>query len=178
MTTVVIDCENKKVYSDRVTTNTRSANVGVVERWVYGPPSIKNSTSFKLTDKVYYASSGMLVTGSGRKDTIEGFCDHPHSFPDAFVGTTVFLLCVKGDTVQVIKYSCEGKRRFRHAKWKENVYTKNNGWIVTGSGAEYAKGALYAGVSPEEAIKAASMLDPFTGHEVQCTSIPNIGETQ
>lgn len=40
-----------------------------------------------------------------------------------------------------------------------------------GSGARFAMGAMLAGATPEEAVRVAMELDPFTGGEVKCLTL-------
>jgi hypothetical protein len=72
----------------------------------------------------------------------------------------------------MVRYQSHQGFFFRY--WRVTPIVEDGKPIVIGSGREYAAGALAAGVSPAAAIKAASVLDPYTSANVNQREIIDI----
>lgn len=170
MTTIVIDGKSKTVYADDMGTgnhtHTFSKNLSLTKHeWV---SYIGEQTKIRIPED----HEKWVITGSGSRDTLDTFADvYPRAIPTpdkSTLNTNVFVVMPKNDGLQVVRYNTKivGKI-FKRAKWVHETHILNSGFIVSGSGSDYAYGALMAGVSPEEAIIAASKVDPFTSGVVQ-----------
>lgn len=166
MTTIVIDCSEAKVYSDscRTTTSYISVSGQVVDIGKSG--EAKTKKVHNLHDRI--------ITGCGVAKLIDAFVqtgmDTP--IPRGCENTTIFVVYKRQGGVSVCTYKPQevGKWFSKRRIWKCSSETYTKDYICAGSGAEYARGALAAGVSPTEAVIAASMCDPYTDSEVQMAS--------
>lgn len=164
MTTIVIDCENQKVYADDLTTCTRWTTNFFEQKdqeWLF----------YKDGKQKAYKKNGVIITGSGAALQIQQFAN---SYPDNVCepfdsNTNIFVVMPKEDSVQVIKFHAVKKSRFRKKlKWVNESWVQSSGYVTSGSGKVYAQGALAAGVHPKDAIIAASKIDSSTGSRVNC----------
>ncbi len=168
MTTIIIDCGNKKVYAD-----TRAT-----EQLVY--KSVKRE--YSEVKKVFEIDE-YVITGTGNYESLLNFRQmykDKGSIPTPTGIITVYVVQDKGKTLQVDTY--ESEKYFdwltlKH-KYKYTVSTTNYtaGFVVDGSGIEYAQGALAAGASPRAAIRAAAACHSGTGPTVDCVDVPTILE--
>lgn len=169
MTTLIIDPFSNRVFTDRQ--GTISANYETfLGKQIYTP------TNYIKADKMAVVNS-CVVVGCGAKSLVDSFrnsfakqAEFPKILPHQ-VNTTVYVVRAKNKGVQADKYYPVQCGIFKRLEW-EKVSKVINGYVADGSGAEYALGALKAGVSPEEAIKIASDLDVFTDSEVAIMELP------
>lgn len=182
MTTVIVDVNAAKVYSDTLITRTTSTwNKSIMGRetkskeWVHilcGDPEYK-----KIIEK-----DNLIIAGCGDMDTLNAFAEnYPHDLPDPTGLSKILVITKMHNSLTYFKFVTteDKKRRWKpwiknKLVWKVTSHTALNGWIVMGSGEEYAWGALLAGATPSEAIKIASMKDVGTGCIVDSATIPKI----
>lgn len=176
MTTVIVDFKNKKVYADKTRTSLRDCTNSFLVRAFIGESAIDEYSHFDDgVCKLRTTSDGCILTGVGNADVISAFGKYPSCIPDTPKSSTdVVILRSKENAVRVIRYSCSDRNKiFGKKKWIETVNMKSEGYLVLGSGKNFALGALYSGASPAEAILAASKLDPFTSSSYDVQDIPN-----
>lgn len=164
MTTCIIDMEAEKVYADDMQTRTS----WTVNHHMLGMLKTKSDeiTQYKPTEKVEKTEEGHIITGAGCGKAYKGFVmGYPHSIPKAPKSNTSIYVCSKqGETFRVIIY--KSVKRFWGWKWESEEVSPSSRYLLSGSGSEYAYGALMAGCTPEQAIKAASKCDPSTSANV------------
>lgn len=182
MTTIVVDVQNAKVYSDTLTTSrftesTKSGFIGkdnIINKW-----AVQSKGEYS---KVFEHDS-YIIAGAGCMDTLKCFNEqYPESFPKPPTSdTTIMVLMKRHKSISVMSYeTVETKRslidflfnRPIKYKWNKTSTVVDHDWIVFGSGAMFAQGALKSDVHPIEAIKIASSLDSSTGDDVVCFDIP------
>ena len=106
---------------------------------------VPNSKAIYGRDKVYMGHSGNAITWS---NIIQWFY-YPDNKKPKFTDTDLLMLNDKGE----IWHSVDLRN------WVQIV----DSYFSIGSGSLYAMGALATGVTPKEAVKVASKLDPYTG---------------
>lgn len=166
MTTIIIDCSEAKVYSDSCRTTNSYISVNGQEVAIGKSGEARAKKIHNLGDRI--------ITGCGVSKVIDAFretgVDTP--IPKDCDNTTIFVVYKREGGVNVCTYKPRevGKWFSKRYIWEcsSATYTKN--YICAGSGSDYARGALAAGVSPAEAIVSASMCDPYTDSEVQVES--------
>jgi len=89
--------------------------------------------------------------------------------------TVIYKVKRKGDSLEIDIYTAiKLKNKWWQGDkfdWGVGYYCDNKGYIVDGSGGQYAAGALEMGATGEEAIIAASRLDQYTGTEVDVVAL-------
>lgn len=181
MTTIVVDIQNAKVYSDTLITSTCNEwekdgflkNGKKIHDWV---------CQEKGKYKKLYENDSYIIAGAGCMDTLVAFkCRYPECIPVPTGLSTIMVLMKRHNAVSIITYNSEEVKqsfmdymfdRPTKYKWKKTTKVLDGDWHVIGSGHMYALGALKAGKTPEEAIKIASSLDSSTGDDVVSFDIP------
>lgn len=177
MTTIIIDTHEGAIYTDRMVSYTRYKTT------IVGRKADHSFVDPQGVDKVWRPTNDHYITGCGSLHDIENFVisyttkklRRPNS-----TGSFVYVCVKKEGGVQVQKWGVN-TRRFWY-KWEllsDRVLTGT--YITDGSGGQFALGALAAGVTPEQAIIAASLCDTGTGsrvekvilEDVQCTETSN-----
>lgn len=97
---------------------------------------------------------------------------------DGYNDVTILNVKLKDSgCLDVIKYTPEsmdcwfGKKHYWNHNW---TLLSDNSTRFYGSGSDYAEGAYRAGVSPEEAIIAASKCDHYTNGDVQAYELVSL----
>lgn len=168
MTTVIVNTDKGTIWAD--TQNT-------VMSWKGGNEdgSTLHST---ITHKIFETERGILSgAGDGKmlKKCAQQFAD-TGILPDPVdYDTRVVIIfgtksCCKAVVYNPVKKDKIFSRLFLGKyKWKKQKF---KGVKVIGSGTEYAEGALAAGASEEDAIKAVSKVDFYTNDKVESRSLP------
>lgn len=172
MTTCIIDVENETVYADDMQTRTswqEHSFLGILKT------KTDEVLQYVPTEKVEKTEGGHIITGAGCGRAYKGFVmGYPHSIPKAPTCTTHIYVCSKqGETFRVVLYTSV-KGFWGRWKWKSEQVCPTSKYLLSGSGSEYAYGALMAGCTPEEAIKAASKCDPSTSANVSSMSFKEV----
>ena len=130
--------------------------------------TINNTTKVKLSTKIYKISAHPDIC---EEDFIVGFCGNSSlglDIADYFQRPDVYKTPPKVRNVGALILTESGRiYTFENpTQWTELV----EDYMAIGSGDMVALGALHQGASPEEAIVAASKIDPFTGCGVKSLS--------
>lgn len=179
MTTIVVDIQNAKVYSDTLTTSR-------CDGWEKSGflSNDKKSWSYQEKDKFkkIFPHDSYVIAGAGCMDTLISFDkSYPDTVPLPTSLTTIMVLMRRYNSICIITYNAEMVEktlldivfnRPTKYKWKRTTKVLDGDWHVIGSGDMYAMGALKAGKNPEEAIKITSSLDSSTGDDVVSFDIP------
>ena len=153
MTTLIIDMEAKKLYTDSRVTHryTGSSVLGI---------QIKKPTREFKDDyvKVFHSTKDRLITGTGDIDQIKKFRDWllgKRFFKPRLSDTTVFD-CRLTPALTVTRYKCDG------SVTKETPDSCK--WFTSGSGGDYAAGAIATyEITSEKAMESAKELDSGSG---------------
>jgi hypothetical protein len=158
MTTIVIDRLNKRLYTDsRVTITPKATKIFGKVIYRKGEESIRDDWC-----KVMYSTRNRIITGSGNVALIQKYRDYllgKRKFCPKLVDTTVYDITF-APTFKVI-CNDDGK-----------IHECTGDFHVTGSGADYACGAIVARPFAESkdkvttAIKAAIKLDKYSGGDI------------
>lgn len=175
MTTVVVDCNQQRVFADTLSTVTYSERKTRVWSMLMGGSTNTGRSHWVVSSKIYFTDCGQLLVGTGDRASVQQFRHYARrGLPAPTENTRAFVMFAKDGCVQITEYSC-GKKQFgSRLKWQQETTVCDSGWIVAGSGCKYALGALHAGCSPEVAIQAAAKIDPCTGSGVESADIPRL----
>lgn len=181
MTTIVIDFKEQSVYADKCTTYTHSTCLDKNLTGILFSSESERSdmkVARRETDKLY-VSGNKVITGCGDTDLIRKFQRHYDSdkttpiLADEYAIIYVIEKRPQGLVVDTYK-PVDGPRKWylkRQKVWQITSEVRTEGYITKGSGGDYAMGALLAGVSPQDAIRLASTVDPYTGFGVDCVDL-------
>lgn len=159
MTTIVIDFEDHVVYSDDLQTRTEWSESYFTKR------KYNERLRYKSTTKSHKVGEEVIITGVGCAATIEGFAQGwPNSIPDPDRPVRVFVCTLIGDTFRVVMYT--PKKKMFGKTWEISNVIPTGRYVTSGSGEDFAQGALAAGASPEDSIIAASKCDSGTSANV------------
>ena len=175
MTTVIVNRETGKVYSDSRVTHT---NISGIFR-------SKEEYTYSRTTKIF-SIHGHIITGCGSLEVLHKMVERFHT--KKMLPNTLYFRCDNDcdDTcVLVTKRSLD---KVYTASYDLSIKNLPFGWkrvnvvkdfigedfncSVRGSGVELAIGALEQGATPEEAIKIASKHDMYTDDNIQTFDIP------
>lgn len=176
MTTLVIDCENQAVYADSCMTSQKSILqdknlVGElftkVEHW--HPFMVVRRIRSKVTHK-----GEVVIVGTGCSELVTRFSStYASEIPcgiESGEDATIYVVEKRVEGLVIDKYSVTEVRSKWYLKptrvWQIESYVRTQGYVTDGSGGSFAMGALEAGCTPNEAIKVASRLDPYTNSYV------------
>lgn len=183
MTTLVVDFEEQKIYTD---TQLTKSNPLRTERNIFKELfNIGKSAhdcwgrGYDKVTKAWVIDENTLYTGTGDYDLICEMRQHfenERGLPDintsGYLGTTLLTLTKVGDKVVLNSYEVvgDGKTLFGNFKykWEHLTYRNVQRYHTYGSGMDFARGALNFGATPEEAIIAASKTDLGTNDKVEC----------
>lgn len=105
--------------------------------------------------KIVRRDDGALCGGAGHASVVQAFqrwfLDGEEGDPPVEDETKMFVISPKGN---VEMFEVDGTIEWRAP------------YFAMGSGKEFALGAMYAGASAEEAVKAAMKFDPYSGGKV------------
>ncbi len=175
MTTVIVDRIKGEVLSDsRGTQTVTSTEISWFKRKVKTENIIHDDTQkiFRL-GKTVITGSGSLVL---LEEIVDRFKLYQYHTPKSFwincdmglSNTTVLVNKKFQGKVKTVKLSLKPKRFF--GNWIKVTVDKtfpDTAYTVTGSGHQYATGALEVGSDPYTALEAAKKYDIYSGGETQ-----------
>lgn len=176
MTTVIVDFKEKKIVADKQTTHKYNKEVSTL-RYMFSGSIPINEQSFNMTynDKIHKVGD-VFITGSGNRDEIlrlaKKYEERSHIVQPKTGDVTVLVVRPKGEGLFVEIYDGrKGKYFWSRPTWGVTFKQGKSGYIVIGSGGNYAYGALMAGVSAEEALIAASRADNYTSDKYDVVEV-------
>lgn len=182
MTTIILDIQNCKVYSDSRGTETDTKLIREGFRF-------KNKEVYNFYDDTQkiFRTNNHIVTGSGSLalleaivDMVVGGCYH---IPDCLytrnkydLGKTTVVICRKhGESLTGVKVQLTPKRilgtRFIKVDITKSKIKSSERFMTLGSGREFAIGALRAESTPEKAMDIAKEFDKYSGGETIVVSL-------
>ena len=162
MTTIIIDNKDKKVYTDKRCTRSWDDN-----------PVTTHFAEDQIKVMAYMDKLVVLTGDVSEGNKIYKYITDPVpklKYPSS--SAIIFVVSLEGQTLQLMKYETKEtplwKRIFlgRYFYWDLEITKEFEGYRVAGSGSVYAAGALAAGVTPKEAIVAASICDIHTNSNI------------
>lgn len=166
MTTLIIDPDNRVMYSDsRGTQEFRSTSI--LGSLIGAEGEVVHTTYYENTKKIY-EDEEYTYCGAGSLDQLESFVASVghHTLEE---GTTVFMASKATGVCLVFESTLNTlwKRLLCKGKYKmESSVVK--GRRTQGSGQEVCAARIKAGMTYESAIKSTSNLDPYTNDRIQC----------
>lgn len=184
MTTVIIDGKTKAIYTDTRQTQTTS---GGTYSFLGFNLKHNKSTQIHLIDdgvKCHYISKEVgYITSTGCvylfNECVRLSKQHNEftlpKLHNGYSSTTILNVKLKDNGyLEVIKYVPKTQNGLFSSKhyWQNNwTLLSDTGIQFYGSGSDYAQGAYCAGISPKDAIIAASKCDHYTNANVQIYNI-------
>lgn len=173
MTTIVIDCASKKIVADKQTTstcmNTKTNLWTILFTNSWGKPTGEEMIDHEHSSKIYQIREGVYAVGAGCADLTYNFIQGYKNFlelPYIPEGREARICIIRkdGESLVIHTYTTIHKKTLFGVKrhWKTETIKSTSRVIAIGSGSNYAYGALMAGVTPEEAIVAASKTCEYT----------------
>lgn len=163
MTTIVIDFEGKRVYSDSCVSTDRYVEINGGDVSLGKCDERRGQKIFKRGD--------VIIAGVGNSKTLERFVAYEvDSVPTkSSDNTVIFKVYERSFGLFVCKFTVMRVRHWFYTKryWKAEPVLGSPRYLCAGSGQNYAEGALAAGATPEEAITAASKCCPYTDTNIQ-----------
>lgn len=173
MTTIVIDCEKQTVFTDSCTTVNKyfMCRKTVLGYFLTSDKYHTYNVERCVTDKIE-SKGDVVITGTGDKDLIDRFKrmygkDIPCEIQKD-ENAVIYVVSKRDVGLLIDKYTVKRLNRLWYKKpaWEIETFVKTTGFITDGSGGDYAAGAMMIEHDGRKAIKAASLLCPYTDGNV------------
>lgn len=169
MTTIIIDGESKKVFSDSRGTHNE------IKPFLFfkGLPKTYESGVVKI-----FRVGKYIITGCGQYDDLltvrDWMAGDISKLPVRFksYNSMIYVVSLDGDKIKIMKLTNE-KRLFRQKIIAYEKFVNQQEWLIDGSGSNFAKGAFSMNANPMEAIEVAAIHDDYTDKNVVWMEIPD-----
>jgi hypothetical protein len=170
MTTIIVDIQNRTIYTDKRTTRSRrkTSVLGLVDTWEREGHIDTTTKIVERGDKIY--------AGCGDREDIRLFIKH-HDAGVNYKVTECKVFVIHKESGEVYLHSPKRTtlwqsvgRLYKLLLWKTDDVSPNTverldgdyGWLTAGSGRRWAANYMYAGLNPEDCIRMASLHDQGT----------------
>lgn len=172
MTTVVVDIDNRKIVTDsRCTSNKRQSHEISLFKRKFKIPFLKYKY-LDIDDSHTY--KGVRIKRNGFTEFLcgSGTVSEIYGFIDQYKNGKIPKRYLKDSTVIVVYYNGEGWAAKKYTNSTLTTYNENVGWIVSGSGNQFACGVLdtISEHNKNRAIKAIEVSierDTYSGGEIR-----------